>query len=334
MMFRQLITGMISRTAIAVLIFSALPTTGSRAQQKPVTISGGRISIREAINRIEVQTGYVIGFRNGDFNASRRVTVPELSGTTKEVLDYLLSGSGQTWEVNGDYIVIMPAPQPTPVVEESAPEAQKPEEVQGITIPTEIMRVTLTPDPEPIPDPRVVRSAELLLSETPHWALKTNLLFDAALTVSLGAEIRLGHKTTLDIPFTHNSWGRINDRQWENFSTQPGIRFWNCEAFNGFFWGAHAHYAKYNFSNLPASFFGASMRDYRYEGHLAGAGIHAGWQWIIGKRWAIEAEAGLGYARLWYEKYACDVCGDRVGAQTQNYFGPTKAAVSLVFMIK
>ncbi|MCL2501833.1 MAG: DUF3575 domain-containing protein, partial [Bacteroidales bacterium] len=41
----------------------------------------------------------------------------------------------------------------------------------------------------------------------PRWAAKTNLLYDAAiLTLNLGVEFKVGHKTTLDIPVNYNDW--------------------------------------------------------------------------------------------------------------------------------
>ncbi len=317
---------------LALVIFPAVTLT---AQEKRVTISNKSITIREAIKEIEVQTGYAFGFKSRDFDASRRVNLPRLEGTTKEMLRLILDSSKQTWEMNGNYIMIIPAvPQPRPAAILADPVPYQPEVVQGYSVPTETVLLTLAPELEPTPAPRGGYATASRLRETPLVGIKSNLLFDATLTISLGAEVRLAQKTTLDIPFTHNSWGRINDREWENFSVQPGIRFWTCEAFNGFFWGVHAHYAKYNVSNLPSPPFSESMSDYRYEGQLVGAGVNAGYQWMLGKRWAIEAELGLGYAYLWYDKYRCATCAPLINSETKNYFGPTKAGVSLIFMIK
>ncbi len=333
---KQATPGETLRKAVVLMVFILLPAMTLTAQEKPVAISDRNITIRQAIKEIENQTGYVVGFKSRNFDASKRATLPRTRGTAKEILGYLLSGSGQTWEINGDYIVITPDPRPKPVETkaEPAPAPPKPEVVQGSVIPAETMRFAFTPETEPVPAPKGGYSTARRLTETPRWAVKSNLLVDATLTISLGTEFRTGRKTTIDVPFTHNSWGRINGRQWENFSVQPGVRFWTCEAFNGFFWGFHAHYGKYNIENMPSPPFSESMRDYRYEGQLVGAGVNAGFQWILGKRWALEAELGVGYAYLWYDKYNCATCGRRVSSETKNYFGPTKAALSLVFMIK
>ena len=39
----------------------------------------------------------------------------------------------------------------------------------------------------------------------------------------------------------------------------------------------------------------------RYDGSLYGVGISYGYQWIISKRWSMEATIGVGYARLKYD---------------------------------
>jgi len=52
------------------------------------------------------------------------------------------------------------------------------------------------------------------------------------------------------------------------------------------------------------------------------------------KRWSIEASVGLGYARIEYEKYPCAECGSKLKDTGRNYFGPTKAALSIIYLIK
>ncbi|MCG4738691.1 DUF3575 domain-containing protein, partial [Bacteroides intestinalis] len=48
----------------------------------------------------------------------------------------------------------------------------------------------------------------------------------------------------------------------------------------------------------------------------------------------IEASLGLGYARIIYEKYPCATCGTKQKDTSKNYVGPTKASVSLIYVIK
>lgn len=76
------------------------------------------------------------------------------------------------------------------------------------------------------------------------------------------------------------------------------------------------------------------MRHNRYQGHLFGGGISYGYQWILNDHWNLELSLGIGYAHLQDKKYPCADCGDMIKKGHHNYFGPTKAAVSIIYVIK
>ena len=63
-------------------------------------------------------------------------------------------------------------------------------------------------------------------------------------------------------------------------------------------------------------------------------GVSIGHSWILKKRWSLEASVGVGYARIVYDKYPCTQCGTKEKEDNKNYFGPTKASVSLIYVIK
>lgn len=174
-------------------------------------------------------------------------------------------------------------------------------------------------------------------------AVKTNLLYDATSTLNLGFELGLSPKWTLDISGNLNPWTFDDNRKMKHWLVQPEFRYWFCEKFNGHFLGLHAHGAQYNWGGmLPWGFsngkmFGMEnrqMSNNRYEGWLVGAGISYGYQWILGNHWNLEASVGVGYAYLSYGKYRCQKCGDKIADEHRNYFGPTKAAISLIYIIK
>ena len=161
-------------------------------------------------------------------------------------------------------------------------------------------------------------------------AVKTNLLYDATTTLNLGVEIGLGTKMTLDISGNYNPW-RFHDYRLKHGLIQPELRYWTCEKFNGHFFGLHGFYGKYNVGGLP---FNSNMRHNRYQGHLYGGGISYGYQWILNDHWNLELSLGIGYAHLQDKKYPCTDCGDMIKKGHHNYFGPTKAAVSIIYVIK
>ena len=92
---------------------------------------------------------------------------------------------------------------------------------------------------------------------------------------------------------------------------------------------------QYNWGGIKMPFgLWENLENYRYEGWYAGAGLVYGYQWLLGKRWSIEAALGLGYVRAHYDKYECVHCGEWMGKGDKNYLGVTKAAVSLIYIIK
>lgn len=168
---------------------------------------------------------------------------------------------------------------------------------------------------------------------------KTNLLSDAALSPNIGIEIGLAPKWTLDLSGQLNLWS-VKGHKWRHWLAQPEARYWFCRRFQGHFLGFHAIGGEYNFGklNIPVRFLGSdfhNLKEKRYEGWGAGAGIAYGYAWAINPRWNVEAEIGVGWIYTRYSSYPCAVCGNRLEHnRPHNYFGPTKAAINLVYFIK
>ena len=168
-------------------------------------------------------------------------------------------------------------------------------------------------------------------------ALKTNLFYGAyTYTPNLSVELGLGPRTTLDVGAGYNPWNLngsdTNNKKLVHLLGEIEYRYWLCEKFNGHFFGVHALGAKYNISGheLPL-LFGKGSKDFRYEGWAIGAGISYGYQFILSQRWNLEANIGIGYAYLDYDRYDCQKCGTQIDSAQRDYFGPTKAGISLVY---
>ena len=170
----------------------------------------------------------------------------------------------------------------------------------------------------------------------PTWAVKTNLLYDATRTLNLGVEFGLARRWTLDVSGNYNPWTFSENRKMKHWLVQPEARWWSCTRFSGHFVGFHAHGGGYNWGGmLPWGIRpGEGLRNHRYQGWLAGAGVSYGYHWALGNRWGLEATVGVGYAYLDYDEYPCERCGRKTGSATEHYFGPTKAGITLIFMIK
>ncbi|MFR2615463.1 DUF3575 domain-containing protein [Parabacteroides goldsteinii] len=174
--------------------------------------------------------------------------------------------------------------------------------------------------------------------------LKTNLLYDATSTINLGVEIGLADQWTLDISGNYNPWEFADNRKMKHWLIQPEARYWLDRKFDKHFFGFHLHGGQYNWGGmLPWGFkngkmFGAvknrNILENRYQGWLVGAGFSYGYHWKWSERWSTEFSLGLGYAYLNYDKYPCASCGEKLKEGSRHYFGPTKAAVSMIFILK
>lgn len=176
-------------------------------------------------------------------------------------------------------------------------------------------------------------------------AVKTNLVYDALTTPNLGLEIGVGSKNTLQLFYGLNPWTYDNStldvKKAKHWMVMPEFRWWRCSKFNGSFFGIHALGGQFNAGNLdipfPGVFFGGdnltkTLKDFRYEGKMAGAGVSYGYQWILGEHWNFEASAGVGYIHAWYDKHACGMCGALLDKGGTNYVGLTRLALSMMYL--
>lgn len=168
-------------------------------------------------------------------------------------------------------------------------------------------------------------------------ALKTNLINDIALSPNIGVEVGLAPKWTLDMTAEMNLW-KVDGRSWKHLYFQPEARYWFCQRFSGHFIGFHALGGIYNFGklDLPFNMLGSNLKelkDKRYQGWAAGAGVVYGYAWPLHKHWNIEAALGIGWLYTRFDSYPCQVCGTKIDRnKSHNYFGPTKLSVAVEYI--
>ena len=167
--------------------------------------------------------------------------------------------------------------------------------------------------------------------------MKTNLVGDGFLSPNLGIEFGLATRWTMDITGQVNFWD-VNNHKWKHWLIQPEFRYWFCERFAGNFLAFHAIGGEYNFAriknnvDLLGSDF-SKLTDLRYQGWGAGVGVGYGHSWILGMHWNLEAEIAIGWIYTRYDVFPCTECGSKLESnRDHHYFGPTKAAVSLVYL--
>lgn len=166
-------------------------------------------------------------------------------------------------------------------------------------------------------------------------AIKNNLIFDATASPNIGVEFRLAKRSSIELWGSWNPFVFKEHKQFRHYLIQPEYRYWTCEAFNGLFFGAHAFAGEFNIGRVKLPF-GALpvLHDRRFEGSVFGGGVSVGYQWVISPLINIEVSAGAGLAYINYEQYHGEKCGDFIDSKRLQFLGPTKASVSLVFLIR
>lgn len=176
-------------------------------------------------------------------------------------------------------------------------------------------------------------------------AVKTNLLYDALTLLNYSVEVPIGkrYSALLYHQFPWWRWGEGNNeycirflslgaegRWW--FKPQPRLSgekgVWR-DKLVGHFLGLYAESGKWDFE------FGRSVC---HQGEHWSVGLSYGFSMPIGKRLNLEFSLSAGYASIPYRKYAPSedyehLWRDPVKHGRWNYFGPTKAQVSLVLPI-
>lgn len=169
-----------------------------------------------------------------------------------------------------------------------------------------------------------------------EWAVKTNLLYWGMLgTANLEVEKRIGARHSLQLELGYNPFTYSDNKKLKHFAVKPGYRYWLCEAFSGHFLSAQLEYAHFNAGNVdfPFGLYG-DLADHRLQGDLGAIGVGYGYHWILSPRWSIEAEIAIGLAYASYDRYECAICGSKLGSENKLFLKPTRAAVSVVYMLK
>lgn len=162
-------------------------------------------------------------------------------------------------------------------------------------------------------------------------AVKNNLLYDLALAPNIEVEIPLGKRWSLNTEYKCPWWlNSKHDFCYQLLSGGLEGRYWlgNRQKRNrltGHFIGLYAEGGIYDFQ----------LRGDGYQGKYYGAaGVTYGYARQLARHFSLEFSLGMGYLTTEYKKYT-PYEGDIVWTNSgrYNFIGPTKAKISLVWLI-
>ena len=172
----------------------------------------------------------------------------------------------------------------------------------------------------------------------PLFAVKTNLLFDAVSALNVEVEIPIGKRWSIAGEYIF-PWWLWEEKQiaFEMLSANIEGRYWLGnrsvkKELTGWYMGLHA----------GGGYFDLEWKDKGYQGEFfIATGLSTGYAHTISKNsnWRMEYGLGVGYIQTKYREYVPKFGIDdewhliRQKDGKHTWFGPTKAKVSLVWMI-
>ena len=84
----------------------------AQEQNKKFSVKADNVTLKEAIEVVRKQGNYSFLIRNNDIDLNKKVSVNVNKGTINDVMAQLLTGTGISYEVNGNRVVIFHAAVP------------------------------------------------------------------------------------------------------------------------------------------------------------------------------------------------------------------------------
>ncbi|MCR4765284.1 MAG: DUF3575 domain-containing protein [Bacteroidaceae bacterium] len=213
-------------------------------------------------------------------------------------------------------------------------EQPEPEEPQPATEPVSQPEPEPEVQPEPVVEPTPTPTPNIIYEGPWRLAVKTNLLFDAALAPNIEVERWFGkrHRFSLmaEVWFPWYVW-RSNSRAFEVLNIGLEGRYWLTHSKNpnrpitGFFLGVYAAGGKYDLE----------WKSKGNQGEFTSLGLSVGYTWRIGRNFNMEVSAAAGWLSGPYRHYVGMFDDTHLIWQRNEHFsyvGPTKLKFSLVWL--
>ena len=179
--------------------------------------------------------------------------------------------------------------------------------------------------------------------ETPkpfYLALKTNMLYDVLAVLNIGAELYLGKNWSISGNWMYGWWKKNSShRYWRIYGGDLAVRYWlgkkaSEKPLTGHHIGIYGQAFTYDFEWGGKGYMGGEPGGMLWDKTNYAAGVEYGYSLPIAKRLNIDFTLGVGYWGGKYYKYI-PLDGHYVWQATKNrrWFGPTKAEISLVWLL-
>lgn len=172
------------------------------------------------------------------------------------------------------------------------------------------------------------------------WALKTNLVYDALLVPNIGVEFYLGRNWSVAGGWMY-AWWKSDRRNhyWRTYGGELALRRWfgrkaKEKPLTGHHLGLYGQVFTYDFETGGRGYMGGKPGGKLWDKLNYAAGVEYGYALPIGRRLNLDFTIGIGYWGGTYHEYLPQD-GHYVWQATKQrrWFGPTKAEISLVWLL-
>ena len=173
-----------------------------------------------------------------------------------------------------------------------------------------------------------------------YLALKTNTLYDALAIPNIGIEAYLGKGFSLEANWMYAWWkSDPHNWYWRTYGGDLSIRKWFGKAaeekpLTGHHIGIFGQVLTYDFQLGNMGIIGGRPGGNLYDEPNFSAGLEYGYSLPISSRLNIDFSIGFGYHwGIFYEYLPIDGCYVWQATKKRSYIGPTKAGISLVWLL-
>ncbi len=173
-----------------------------------------------------------------------------------------------------------------------------------------------------------------------YMGLKTNMLYDALLIPNIGAEFYIGRNWSLTADWMYGWWDRNSTHYyWRAYGGTLGVRRWfgpkaEAKPLTGHHIGLFAGVVTYDFELGHGGIMGGLPHGTLWDRCNFISGVEYGYSLPVARRLNIDFTLGIGYMAGKYLKYEPkDNFYVWQSTHKLRWFGPTKAEISLVWLI-
>lgn len=170
--------------------------------------------------------------------------------------------------------------------------------------------------------------------------VKTNLLYDALLLPNVGVELCVGHNLSVSADWAYGWWSNdSHHRYWRAYGGDISLRWWfgassRRKPLTGHHLGVYGSVFTYDFEFGGKGYMGGKPGCALWDKMNYAAGLEYGYSMPLASRLNLDFSIGAGYwGGTYYEYKPADDCYVWQATKQRRWIGPTKAEISLVWLI-